>query len=163
MASEPQTITALAARLSTRTVSAMAVLEQCLDRIRERDRAVNAFITVLEESAKADALEADRETAERSSSYCRLGLEGEVLVLVRLLVLVLRWAVPARCRRDDGPGWRRCGFRFLQVAWAFHRTGELPRHDAGHVEGVETGHQRLVEVEEHGLQHVGSKSVVGLW
>jgi C4-dicarboxylate transporter, DctQ subunit len=27
-------------------------------------------------------------------------------------------------------------FRFLQVAWAFFRTGELPRHDPGHVEGV---------------------------
>ena len=28
-------------------------------------------------------------------------------------------------------------FRFLQVAWGFHRTGELPHHDHGHVEGVE--------------------------
>ena len=28
-------------------------------------------------------------------------------------------------------------FRFLQVAWAFNRTGELPRHDVSHVEGVE--------------------------
>ncbi len=27
-------------------------------------------------------------------------------------------------------------FRFLQVAWAFHRTGELPHHDHGHVEGI---------------------------
>ena len=27
-------------------------------------------------------------------------------------------------------------FRFLQVAWAFLRTGELPHHDHGHVEGV---------------------------
>jgi C4-dicarboxylate transporter DctQ subunit len=27
--------------------------------------------------------------------------------------------------------------RFLQVAWAFRRTGELPHHDAAHVEGVE--------------------------
>jgi C4-dicarboxylate transporter DctQ subunit len=29
-------------------------------------------------------------------------------------------------------------FRFLQVAWAYYRTGELPRHDVGHVEGVDT-------------------------
>jgi len=29
-------------------------------------------------------------------------------------------------------------FRFLQVAWAFHKTGELPHHDHGHVEGLET-------------------------
>jgi len=28
-------------------------------------------------------------------------------------------------------------FRFLQVAWAFWRTGELPHHDHGHVEGLE--------------------------
>lgn len=28
-------------------------------------------------------------------------------------------------------------FRFLQVAWTFARTGELPHHDHGHVEGVE--------------------------
>ena len=28
-------------------------------------------------------------------------------------------------------------FRFLQVAWGFSRTGELPHHDHGHVEGLE--------------------------
>ncbi|MCK9283616.1 MAG: TRAP transporter small permease [Rhodocyclaceae bacterium] len=28
-------------------------------------------------------------------------------------------------------------FRFLQVAWSFIRTGELPHHDHGHVEGIE--------------------------
>lgn len=28
-------------------------------------------------------------------------------------------------------------FRFLQVAWGFHRTGELPHHDHGHVDGLE--------------------------
>ena len=28
-------------------------------------------------------------------------------------------------------------FRFLQVAWWFFWTGELPHHDASHVEGVE--------------------------
>ena len=28
-------------------------------------------------------------------------------------------------------------FRFLQVAFAFWRTGELPHHDPGHVEGVD--------------------------
>ena len=28
-------------------------------------------------------------------------------------------------------------FRFLQVAWAFFRTGELPRHEAARVEGLE--------------------------
>jgi C4-dicarboxylate transporter, DctQ subunit len=28
-------------------------------------------------------------------------------------------------------------FRFLQVAWHFVRTGELPTHNPAHVEGVE--------------------------
>jgi hypothetical protein len=28
-------------------------------------------------------------------------------------------------------------FRFLQVAWYFWRTGELPKHDVAHVEGIE--------------------------
>jgi C4-dicarboxylate transporter DctQ subunit len=28
-------------------------------------------------------------------------------------------------------------FRFLQVAWSFARTGELPKHDHTHVEGIE--------------------------
>ncbi|MEY2838317.1 MAG: hypothetical protein RJB60_616 [Pseudomonadota bacterium] len=28
-------------------------------------------------------------------------------------------------------------FRFLQVAWNFLRTGELPHHDHGHVDGLE--------------------------
>jgi len=29
-------------------------------------------------------------------------------------------------------------FRFLQVAWTFARTGELPHHDVAHVEGIES-------------------------
>ena len=28
-------------------------------------------------------------------------------------------------------------FRFLQVGWNFFRTGELPHHDHGHVDGIE--------------------------
>jgi len=28
-------------------------------------------------------------------------------------------------------------FRFLQVAWSFWRTGQLPHHDHGHVEGMD--------------------------
>jgi len=28
-------------------------------------------------------------------------------------------------------------FRFLQVAWGFFRTGDLPHHDVSHVEGVD--------------------------
>jgi C4-dicarboxylate transporter DctQ subunit len=41
-------------------------------------------------------------------------------------------------------------FRFLQVAWSFFRTGELPHHDPGHVEGVVESPQaaRDLAVEE---------------
>ncbi|HWJ94414.1 MAG TPA: TRAP transporter small permease subunit, partial [Telluria sp.] len=28
-------------------------------------------------------------------------------------------------------------FRFLQVAWRFLRTGEVPKHEHGHVEGID--------------------------
>ena len=28
-------------------------------------------------------------------------------------------------------------FRFLQVAWSFHKTGSLPHADHGHVEGLD--------------------------
>ena len=28
-------------------------------------------------------------------------------------------------------------YRFLQVAWSFFKTGELPKHDPGHVEGLD--------------------------
>jgi C4-dicarboxylate transporter DctQ subunit len=28
-------------------------------------------------------------------------------------------------------------FRFLQVSWAYFRTGELPHHDAANVDGIE--------------------------
>jgi C4-dicarboxylate transporter DctQ subunit len=35
-------------------------------------------------------------------------------------------------------------FRFLQVAWGFWQTGELPHHDHAHVEGVEATPPPLV-------------------
>ena len=34
-------------------------------------------------------------------------------------------------------------FRFLQVCWAFIRTGALPHHDHGHVDGLEEGKVEL--------------------
>jgi len=36
-------------------------------------------------------------------------------------------------------------FRFLQVAWAYFWTGELPHHDATHVEGVDPDAMARVE------------------
>lgn len=38
-------------------------------------------------------------------------------------------------------------FRFLQVAWSFARTGELPHHDVAHVEGVEA----VQDINPYGL------------
>jgi C4-dicarboxylate transporter DctQ subunit len=37
-------------------------------------------------------------------------------------------------------------FRFLQVCWSFYRTGELPHHDHGHVDGLDE------ETEQQGAQ-----------
>jgi C4-dicarboxylate transporter DctQ subunit len=36
-------------------------------------------------------------------------------------------------------------FRFLQVAWTFFRTGELPHHEVAEVEGIETQSVEVVE------------------
>jgi C4-dicarboxylate transporter DctQ subunit len=50
-------------------------------------------------------------------------------------------------------------FRFLQVAWNFHRSGDLPHHDHGHVDGIddftEPGHEDRIyrmddELHPHG-------------
>lgn len=46
-------------------------------------------------------------------------------------------------------------FRFLQVAWGFFRTGELPHHDHSHVDGLDdeihNATEALEEYEEHKL------------
>jgi C4-dicarboxylate transporter DctQ subunit len=46
-------------------------------------------------------------------------------------------------------------FRFLQVAWSFARTGELPHHDHSHVEGLDeeivNATEALEEYGEHKL------------
>lgn len=52
-------------------------------------------------------------------------------------------------------------FRFLQVAWAFWKTGELPHHDHGHVDGIEEEHVPVDanpydmgdELHPHDLKH----------
>ena len=41
-------------------------------------------------------------------------------------------------------------FRFLQVTWGFIKTGELPHHDHGHVEGLED-EKPPVDVNPYGL------------
>ena len=50
-------------------------------------------------------------------------------------------------------------FRFLQVGWGFFRTGELPHHDHGHVDGIEEvasvdSTEAIEEYEEHKFDKV---------
>jgi len=46
-------------------------------------------------------------------------------------------------------------FRFLQVAWSFARTGQLPKHDHSHVDGLDeevvNATEALEDYEEHKL------------
>lgn len=63
MDADPRTVTALVRAIATRATSAEAVTEQCLATIAERDAAINAFITVTADRARADARERDREIA----------------------------------------------------------------------------------------------------
>jgi len=63
MAAEAQTIAELARALKARETTAEAVLDRCLQRIAGRNPTLNAFITVFEADARAQAREADREMA----------------------------------------------------------------------------------------------------
>lgn len=40
-------------------------------------------------------------------------------------------------------------FRFLQVAWSFYRTGELPQHEHAHVEGLD---EEIEAAQAQGLE-----------
>lgn len=46
-------------------------------------------------------------------------------------------------------------FRFLQVAWSFWHTGELPHHDHGHVDGVDDDPANLAD----GVDPVGEAMI----
>ncbi len=63
MAAEAHTIAELARALKARETTAEAVLDRCLQRVADRNAGLNAFITVFEAAARAQALEADREIA----------------------------------------------------------------------------------------------------
>ena len=63
MSAEAQTIAELARALKARETTAEAVLDRCLQRIAVRNPALNAFITVFEAGARAQAREADSEIA----------------------------------------------------------------------------------------------------
>jgi len=59
----PETIASLAPQLAARDITATVLVERCLKRIERHDRELNAFITVMAESALAAAADADREIA----------------------------------------------------------------------------------------------------
>ena len=47
-------------------------------------------------------------------------------------------------------------FRFLQVAWEYNRTGELPHHDEGAVEGLETDPAAPAPVDGAGIADIAT-------
>jgi aspartyl-tRNA(Asn)/glutamyl-tRNA(Gln) amidotransferase subunit A len=57
------TLAALSRALQNGTTTSEVVTERCLALIAERDRSINAFITVLDDEARVDARAADREIA----------------------------------------------------------------------------------------------------
>jgi aspartyl-tRNA(Asn)/glutamyl-tRNA(Gln) amidotransferase subunit A len=63
MSAEPRTIAELARALRARELTALAVTEQCLQAVSERDRTLNAFITVLADGAREQARQVDAEIA----------------------------------------------------------------------------------------------------
>jgi aspartyl-tRNA(Asn)/glutamyl-tRNA(Gln) amidotransferase subunit A len=63
MAAEPRTLAEVGRLLETKALTAEAATERCLARITERNRTLNAFITVLVDEALAQAKEADEEIA----------------------------------------------------------------------------------------------------
>ena len=63
MVVEPKTISELSRALTTGQTTAEAVVDQCLQRVAERNPTLNAFITVFDEEAREQARAADREMA----------------------------------------------------------------------------------------------------
>ena len=63
MPAEPRTLADAGRLLASKALTAEAITERCLARITERNRTLNAFVTVLDDEAVAQAREADREIA----------------------------------------------------------------------------------------------------
>jgi aspartyl-tRNA(Asn)/glutamyl-tRNA(Gln) amidotransferase subunit A len=66
MSAEPRTLADVGRRLKSRELTAEAVTESCLAVITERNRSLNAYITVLVDEALAQAKEAEQEIAAGS-------------------------------------------------------------------------------------------------
>ncbi len=66
MSVEPRTLADLGRLLKSHELTAEAATRECLARITERNRSINAYITVLKDEALEQARQADREIAEGS-------------------------------------------------------------------------------------------------
>ena len=84
MPASPRTITDLARALRAREISAETATQECLDRIAERNPAINAYITVLADKALAQARQADEELAR---GHDRGSLHGVPLSLKDIIDL----------------------------------------------------------------------------
>ena len=73
MSVELRTVADLGRRLKSKAITAEAATEGCLARITERNRSLNAYITVLVDEALAQAKELDREI---QSGHSRGPLHG---------------------------------------------------------------------------------------
>ena len=103
MSAEPRTLADLGRLLKSRELTAESATQGCLAQITERNRAINAFITVLEDDALAQARDADREIAQ--GSY-RGPLHG-VPVSIKDLIDLRNTPTTAASRVRDGHMARR--------------------------------------------------------
>lgn len=98
MFAEPRTISQIARAIHAREVSAAEITEQCLAVIAERNPTLNAFITVLADTAREEARRADEEIA---TGRCRGPLHG-VPVSVKDLIDVKDVPTTAASRVREG-------------------------------------------------------------
>jgi aspartyl-tRNA(Asn)/glutamyl-tRNA(Gln) amidotransferase subunit A len=82
MSAESSTIAQVASALRSRRVTSQSITDRCLAAIAERDPALNAFITVLGDSARAQAEQAD---AEMDAGRYRGPLHGVPISLKDLI------------------------------------------------------------------------------
>ena len=63
MSAEPRTLAEVGRLVASKALTSEAVTERCLERITEQNRTLNAFVSVLDDDAVAQAKEADQEIA----------------------------------------------------------------------------------------------------